>query len=141
MENLQFGIYVHTQGPGGLLKSVCNEMSRELKTKFLNVVLSKIDCLVIGFHSISSFEAGFKVYKRRVKRNYDLKIFTRGTVEHYNCLIEIEIELPDALVIEANTEEAMRTYIKKTLLEIAPKLMKGFPDEDLKQVNQVFETV
>ena len=103
--------------------------------------MSEIDGLFIGLLSTSIFEAGFKVYKRRVKRDYNLKIITKGTVEHYNCLVDIDIELPDALVIEANTEPAMRTYIKKTLLEISPKLMKGFADEELKMVIQVFETL
>jgi hypothetical protein len=141
MENLTFGIYVHTQGPGGLLKSMCNEVSLELEARFLVLVLSEIDGLFINFFQTSIFEAGTKVHKRRVKRNYDLKLIGKNTIEHYSCLIAIDIDLPDAVVIAANTEDAMRAYIKKTLLEIAPKLMKGFSDEELERVTQVFETL
>jgi hypothetical protein len=136
-----FGINVHTQGPSGLLKSTCQKISRELERKFSELVLSEVDGLFIGFLSTSVFEAGLKIYKRRIKRNYDMKLITLGTVEHYNCLVDMEVELPDALVIEANTDEAMRIYIKAVLLDIVPKLLKGQPDTDQKRVAQVFETI
>ncbi len=138
---MKFGINVDSQGPGGLLKLICLRISQELKRKFSEVVLSEVDGLAIGFMSTSVFETGLRIYKRRVKRNYNLKLITFGTVEHFNCLIEMGVELPDALVIEANTEEAMRIYIKSVLLEIVPKLLKGFPEVDQLRVAQIFQTI
>lgn len=130
-ENMYFGIYVHTQGPGGLLKTVCNEISSELEKKFAPRVLSEADGLFVDFFSTSAFEVGLRVIKKRTKRNYTMKLIGGGTI-YYACLVEIYVELPDAVVIETNTAKGMRAYIKTVLMEVAPKLLKGFPIEDLK---------
>ena len=119
---MDFGIYVHTQGPSGLLKMVGDEISSELTKKFEQVVLTEADGLFVSFFSTSMFEVGLRVIKKRTRRHYTMKLIGGGTI-FYACNVAVDLELPDAVVIETNTVEGMRTYIKNVLLEIAPKLL------------------
>jgi len=123
---MEFGIYVHTQGPGGLLKECAKTLDSSLNGILNQSGFEEIDAIYLSFHSISSIQAGFRVCKLRVRRNYDMKLITGGKV-HYNCMIECDIDLPDYDVIEADSEHKMILYLKGVLIDVTPKLFHEFP--------------
>jgi hypothetical protein len=130
-----FGIYVHTQGPSSF-REVAHALSRSLRPAFDGLRLSEVDGLFLGFHSTSRIESGVSPLKRKVRRDYTLKLITGGT-EHYDCLVELNSEVPDAEVIEATSESAMFEFVKSSIGKVLPVALRGFPPEDAQRVLSV----
>jgi hypothetical protein len=80
---VDFGIYVHTQGPSPF-REVASCLNRTVRAALQSLHLREIDGLYISFYSTSRFETGMRKLKRRVRRDYKLKLITGGAV-HYNC--------------------------------------------------------
>lgn len=126
---MDFGIYVHTQGPGGLLKDSARILDASLNRIFDQSTLGEIDAIYISFQAVSRLQVGVKVRRLRVRRNHDLKLITGGRI-HYNCMVECDIELPDCDVIEADSEHKMLSYLKGVLTHVAPKMFGEFPPSE-----------
>jgi hypothetical protein len=128
---MYFGIYVHTQGPSPL-RDVARAFARLIGHALEGAVLSEIDGLFLGLQSVSSFQVGIKPGRRKVRRDYDLRLVTGGSV-HYACLVELDnILLADGEVIEAaRSEAALFEYVRNVVTEILPVALRGFGDQDL----------
>ncbi|MDR7050139.1 hypothetical protein J2X54_002620 [Duganella sp. 3397] len=123
---MEFGIYVHSQGPGGLLEECAKTLDASLNGILNQSGFEEIDAIYVSFQSVSRIQTGFRVCKLRVRRNYDMKLITGGRV-HYNCMIECDIDLADCDVIEADSEDKMISYLKGVLIKVAPRLFGEFP--------------
>ena len=130
---MRFGVYVHTQGPS-TLREVARLFSQLVAQALEDVALSEVDGLFLGFQSFSSFYTGIKPGRRKLRRNYDLRLITGGT-EHYACSVELDSALPDGEVVEAATsEEAMFEFIRARVSQVLPAALHGFPASDLASV-------
>jgi hypothetical protein len=126
---MEFGIYVQFQGYDGLLKECAKKIDASLNEIFNKSGFEEIDAIYVSFQSTNRIQAGFKVCKLHVRRNYDLKLITGGKV-HYNCMIECDLDIPDCDVIEADSKDKMISYLKGLLIELAPKLFGEFPPRE-----------
>ena len=126
---MDFGIYVHTQGPGGLLKESAKKLDFAMRSGLQVAEFGLIDAIFISFQALSGIQSGFRVRKNRVRRDCDLKLITGGKI-HYNCMIEFDIDIPDADVIEADSVMGMIFYLKRVLTEVTPQLFKNFPSRE-----------
>jgi len=130
---MRFGIYVHETGStwldqtAGTLHCICHEHLKD-------AVLSDFDGLFISFRVASLCPGGFRMLKRKVRRDYKMKIITGGA-NLFKCLIELDVELSDSdLVAAADTEDSLFEFTKRTVIRCLPIALKEFEEHSLRVV-------
>jgi hypothetical protein len=69
--------------------------------------------------------------KKKVRRDYTEKIITGGS-QHFNCVVELDVEVSDAdLVASAGAEASLFNFVQDIVLRCLPMALNGFPKEDL----------
>ena len=130
---MRFGIYVHETGStwldqtAGALHRICHEQLKE-------VVLGDFDGLYISFRVASLCPGGFRILKRKVRRDYKMKLITGGA-NLFKCLIELDVELGDPdVVAAANTESSLFEFTQATVMRCLPIALKEFEVHSLRAV-------
>ena len=118
------------------MEEVAGYLGRSVNHAMASEQPTEIDGLVLSFQSVSSLQSGVKVGRRKVRRNYNLKLITGGT-EHYNCLVELDIKVSDGDVIEASSDSALFEFVRELVAEALPAALKGFSPDDLALFSKV----
>jgi len=130
---MEFGIYVHTQGPS-LFREVARELDQKVKGALEQTTLVEVDGLYLSFYSTSAFPKGVKRLKRRVRRNYTMKLITGGTAS-YKCLVEFDAEVADAELIDSSsTKRDLFEFVRSAVMHCLPIALAEFKGDDLKLV-------
>ena len=125
-----FGLYVHTQTPS-FLDNTGRTLCERLAAVAANLTLSEIDGLFLGISSMAGLPSGLKTKRRKVKRDYTLRLPTRQS-EHYRYMVELDAYVAEAEVVAASVSEQMLfEYAKSCVLHMLPKALRGFPAEEL----------
>jgi hypothetical protein len=100
------------------------------------LAFEEIDGLFISYQSVSSLSGGSDKPKRKIRRDYRLRLITGGT-EHYKCMVEYDALVLDAEVIAASaSERSLFEYVRSlTLSSLAPALA-GLHPGDLARMQQ-----
>jgi hypothetical protein len=130
---MRFGIYVHTAG-STWFDQTANALHRVASEQLKEVVLDDFDGLYISFEVASSCPDGFRVLKRRVRRDYELKLITGGA-HFFKCMVELDVELGDPeVLVKAGTEASLFEFTQSAVIRCLPLALKGFEARGLRAV-------
>ena len=127
---MRFGLYAHVSG-STWLDSVAATLGSVVQERLSNVDLDDVDGLYISFLATNDFSRGVKKLKRKVRRNYTMKVITGGT-RYFRCLVELDAYVADAeLVAAADTEISLFEFVKATALRCLPLAFPGVEQASL----------
>ena len=127
---MNFGIYVHTQGPSPF-REVARELGQSMERALRDITFEEIDGLFLSYQSVSNLMTGSKKLRRRVRRDYNLRLITGGT-EHYRCMVEYDALVADADTTEAGTSErTLFEFVRSLVLTSLPPALAGLHSGDL----------
>jgi hypothetical protein len=130
---MQFGVYVHNSG-STWLNQIAGSIAATASNELSDVRLSEVDGLFIGLNASAAVPTGIVASRRKVKRDYQLKLITGGT-EHYRCLIERDFKVSDAeLLAAADSERTLFVFVQQLLCRTVDMALQGFPETEIQRI-------
>jgi hypothetical protein len=116
---VRFGLYVHQAG-STWFDDLARTLGRASSMALADAELDEIDGLYISFFAVSHLNEGVRKLKKKVRRDYTMKIITGGS-QHFRCLIELDVEVADSeLVAAAGSESSLFSFVKSVVLRCLP---------------------
>jgi len=137
---MKLRLYVHRQGPESQLGKVARKFDELINQELARYPEGEVDAIFVSFSSTSEFESGWKIRRKKIRRNFTRKLLTGGSI-HYRCAVEIEVDVADAEIISLQDSQNIALYIKDALIWLLPKVLKGLSVVDESMLGAVVSSI